>query len=471
MATANLGAAAFVYKGNWALGGGTGGNGAYKRMHVVRNNHSIWVAIVETEEEPTSTSSEWALMLENADEQAVIALISPSISTGAITNITGTSAVVTVTLQKFGLVAAPSIGVEYRQTGTTTWSRTATQTPAAIGNIGVGVSGLALSTGYEVRAFTTDPKNPDILSVGEALTFSTTSAYIAMPTVSVSGYPDNISTTPTLSTSFSAVGASDTHASTTWRIKNSGGTVVWDSPNNTTNKTSISIPAGQLLPNTAYTFEVMHTGTALGNSAVGALTATTVDNLLVEYSLVAGGKSGGQGGNEFAGKLAPGGNGGEVINSTFKPQVGTPVAVVIGGSDTNSSFGGIVAISGKGALGGGGVGVGAGGTGGTPGKDGPICIDGQVRGSSGGSSGGYGSPGEPGGKGGGNGSTDITVIGSPGTDGTGGGGGGVGARGGTGILVIRYKGTTPRATGGTITTSGGYTYHTFTASGTFTAVG
>jgi len=65
MATANLGAAAFVYKGDWALGGGTGGNGAYKRMHVVRHNNSIWVAIVETEEEPTSTSSEWALMQAN----------------------------------------------------------------------------------------------------------------------------------------------------------------------------------------------------------------------------------------------------------------------------------------------------------------------------------------------------------------------------------------------------------------------
>jgi hypothetical protein len=44
-------------------------------MHVVRNNNSIWVAIVETEEEPTSTSSEWALMMENADEQAVIAIV------------------------------------------------------------------------------------------------------------------------------------------------------------------------------------------------------------------------------------------------------------------------------------------------------------------------------------------------------------------------------------------------------------
>lgn len=37
-----------------------------------------------------------------------------------------------------------------------------------------------------------------------------------------------------------------------------------------------------------------------------------------------------------------------------------------------------------------------------------------------------------------------------------------------GIAIIRYFGTTTRATGGTITTSGQYTVHTFTADGTFT---
>jgi hypothetical protein len=41
------------------------------------------------------------------------------------------------------------------------------------------------------------------------------------------------------------------------------------------------------------------------------------------------------------------------------------------------------------------------------------------------------------------------------------------ARGGSGVVKIRYKGT-PKATGGTITQSGGYTYHTFTSNGTFT---
>jgi hypothetical protein len=40
--------------------------------------------------------------------------------------------------------------------------------------------------------------------------------------------------------------------------------------------------------------------------------------------------------------------------------------------------------------------------------------------------------------------------------------------GGSGVVIIRYLGT-PRATGGTITQAGGYTIHTFTSSGTYTA--
>jgi hypothetical protein len=39
--------------------------------------------------------------------------------------------------------------------------------------------------------------------------------------------------------------------------------------------------------------------------------------------------------------------------------------------------------------------------------------------------------------------------------------------GGSGIVIVRYLGGT-RATGGTITSAGGYTIHTFTSSGTFT---
>jgi hypothetical protein len=59
------------------------------------------------------------------------------------------------------------------------------------------------------------------------------------------------------------------------------------------------------------------------------------------------------------------------------------------------------------------------------------------------------------------------------TGGGGGGGGGdspaaSGGNGGSGIIIVRYAGS-QKGTGGTVTSNGGYTYHTFTASGTYTA--
>ena len=73
--------------------------------------------------------------------------------------------------------------------------------------------------------------------------------------------------------------------------------------------------------------------------------------------------------------------------------------------------------------------------------------------------------------GGGNGVTATDTVGAAGTDNTGGGGGSsrghaVGAAGGKGIVIIRYAGSQV-ATGGTVTTSPGYTIHTFTGDGTF----
>jgi hypothetical protein len=55
--------------------------------------------------------------------------------------------------------------------------------------------------------------------------------------------------------------------------------------------------------------------------------------------------------------------------------------------------------------------------------------------------------------------------------GWGGGGGGTayaGGHGGSGIVIISYLGR-QRGTGGTVTSSGGYTIHTFTSSGTYNA--
>ena len=61
---------------------------------------------------------------------------------------------------------------------------------------------------------------------------------------------------------------------------------------------------------------------------------------------------------------------------------------------------------------------------------------------------------------------------SPDGNGNGGGSrfsaGGSGHAAGDGTVIIRYSGA-QRGNGGTVTSSGGYTYHTFTSSGTYTS--
>ena len=72
------------------------------------------------------------------------------------------------------------------------------------------------------------------------------------------------------------------------------------------------------------------------------------------------------------------------------------------------------------------------------------------------------------GGGGAGGGTTQGVAGTVNTGGGGGGGYGTGSgAGGSGIVIVRYPGY-QRASGGTVTSVGGYTIHTFTASGTFT---
>jgi hypothetical protein len=74
---------------------------------------------------------------------------------------------------------------------------------------------------------------------------------------------------------------------------------------------------------------------------------------------------------------------------------------------------------------------------------------------------------------GGKGSADGYSGYLPGGTNTGNGGDGQGAAttstaGGSGIVIVRYIGS-QRGTGGIVTSSGGYTYHKFTSSGTYTA--
>ena len=170
-------------------------------------------------------------------------------------------------------------------------------------------------------------------------------------------------------------------------------------------------------------------------------------------SLSGQGNIGGQGGPAYY-SGGGGGAGGAGTGSTGQPNGGAGVANSIlgytlywGGGGGGASYS--LATGGNGGIGGGGGGAVGTTTGGA--------------GFNTGFAGGGGAPNAqtntPGGNGGAN---------------TGGGGGGGahyninnnGGNGGSGIVIVKYYGP-PKATGGTITSVGGYTIHTFTTSGTF----
>ena len=269
-------------------------------------------------------------------------------------------------------------------------------------------------------------------------------------------------------------------------------------------------------PTSAYAGSDSFTYTIADNQ--GALATATVSvtvqtSGVYEYLVVAGGGGGGGAGNGGGG----GGGGGGVLNRTVALASGS-YAVTIGaggGNEVNGANSSLASIAvamgggkgsrgngdwwaGNGGSGGGGGGVAAGyGLGqlaqGSDGAAGAGGVGGGGGGASGAGSSGasngnggqglastisgtsitYGSGG--GGAAGGVGGSGAGNSGSTGSSGTanrgGGGGGGSGAgggSGGSGVVIIRYYGS-QTATGGTVTSSGGYTIHTFTSSGSFVA--
>jgi hypothetical protein len=221
-------------------------------------------------------------------------------------------------------------------------------------------------------------------------------------------------------------------------------------------------------------------------SAGGSTIPTNGENSVFgSITAIGGGKGGGyltSPSQYYA--ASSGGSGGGGIYSTNAGGNGTSLQGYGGGSGTSNANPGAYAAGG----GGGAAGVGADvnvstGKGGDGGNGLQYDITGIPTYYAGGGGGGSGyqiagkTPGTGGLGGGGNGS--ATGIGTAGTANTGGGAGGSGnvsgppypgaasANGGSGIVVVRYKGK-PKATGGTITQHNNYTVHTFTSSGTFT---
>ena len=264
---------------------------------------------------------------------------------------------------------------------------------------------------------------------------------------------------------------------------------------------------------------------ATGNFSSGTISMyefynkrSTAPFVNVDYLIVAGGGNGGAAGP--AGNAGGGGGGGGVLlgSATLSGALGASYAVGVGSVNQNSSFNGLTAIAGgNGAAGQSGLNGGDGGSGGGGGRAdfshsggyGGSGTPGQGYNGGAGSLGTYsGVGGGGGGAGGLGGDAYVTgagyLTGGPGGNGlysdisgagayygSGGGGGGSGLIGGTagdglgsgnygsggsgngpnagvqGVVIIRYAGS-QKFNGGSISSSGGYTIHTFTSSGSFT---
>lgn len=96
--------------------------------------------------------------------------------------------------------------------------------------------------------------------------FTTVDEFISQPSITspTNGAVDQPEQPVLASSAFSVTPAGAVnHTSSSWRVKNSAGTVVWQSLNNPSALLSIIIPAGVLNVSTTYTAEVRHEGASL----------------------------------------------------------------------------------------------------------------------------------------------------------------------------------------------------------------
>ena len=242
----------------------------------------------------------------------------------------------------------------------------------------------------------------------------------------------------------------------------------YESPK-TPNGANVSITSGSV-----YTV-VVGAGGAGSGGPYTSVTGNGYDGGTSSFALLTatGGGGGGSGGNNVNGRSGGSGGGGGRSNP--------------GGSGTSGqgNSGGYLGNSNPSYPGGGGGGAAAAGTGGTnsAGGTGGNGYAYSISGSSTYYAGGGGGnlqdstnsvPTQGAGGLGGGGAGTSSGYGTNGTTNTGGGAGGAnyntsgGGTGGSGVVIISYPGS-QRGSGGTVTSSGGRTIHTFTTSGTFTA--
>ena len=133
------------------------------------------------------------------------------------------------------------------------------------------------------------------------ISFTTADIYIDTPVnVSPASLETAIGETPTLtSDAFECINGSDTHASSDWEIYSEVGltTLIWSSYDDTANKTTADVPAGNLSASTTdYWWRCRHTGTTYGDSAWSTATKfTTKNSFVLIYGIAMVSSGGGSG--------------------------------------------------------------------------------------------------------------------------------------------------------------------------------
>ena len=133
------------------------------------------------------------------------------------------------------------------------------------------------------------------------ISFTTANIYIDTPVnTSPASLETAIGETPTLaSDAFECINGSDTHLSSDWEIYSEVGltTLIWSSYDDTTNKTTADVPAGELsASSTDYWWRCRHTGTTYGDGAWSTATKfTTKDMFALIYGIAMVSSGGGSG--------------------------------------------------------------------------------------------------------------------------------------------------------------------------------
>jgi hypothetical protein len=235
--------------------------------------------------------------------------------------------------------------------------------------------------------------------------------------------------------------------------------------------------AGGLITSTVTFASGTGYGITVGSGGAGSVSTTLAGTSGTASSiatLVTTNVGGGGGGSLSLNQGASGGSGGGNSITGGTGGAGTAGQGFAGGIGANLTY--AVAGGGGGASAVGSNGNGTTGVAGAGGAGTSSSISGSaVTYGGGGGGGGVGTAAGAGGAGGGATGNIAGGAGGNATANTGGGGGGggtsasgFGGNGGSGIVIISYAGA-QRGTGGTVTTSGGNTIHTFTSSGTYNA--